>query len=266
MLLLTAALITAFPAGAVAQTRDVEERVGASVTDSGSITFSTGLDFSTGHYGEAQRTDILVAPLVLRLAATDWLSVSASSAYVRISGANVVLGPDGEPLPGFPVANTTRQGIGDLALGATLSIPTGESPWLIDVTMRTKLPTAARSRGISTGKADFSAGIDISYLVGKIAPFAALDYRIAGDPAGFNLRNTISTSVGATIITGKKAVILSYDYEQAISAFSKDGHSLFAAYSAPVAKGLNLTLYGSAGLSSGSAAFESGLLLSLRLD
>ena len=265
VLILTAALAWALPLAAFAQTRDVEERVAASAGDAGSITFSTGLDFSTGHYGDTISTDIIVAPFVARVVASDWLSLSASIPYVRISGPGVVLGPDGKPLPGFPVANTTRKGIGDLGISGTVSIPTGDSPWLIDLTGRVKLPTASRSRGLSTGKTDFSAGVDISYLIGKIAPFVDIDYRLPGNVAGVNLRNSISTSVGATIIRGKKAVILSYDYEQAISAFSKDGHSLFAAYSAPLSKKLNWTLYGSAGLSSGSSAVEAGLLFSLRL-
>lgn len=249
-----------------AQDRDIEEIVNAG--DAGSkLLVSTGFDLSSGHYGEPDKTEILVVPASVRVRAADWLSLGASLAWIRIAGPGVVLGPDNEPLPGFPIARQVRSGLGDLSVSATVSVPTGPgSPWSIDLTGRAKLPTASRRRGLTTGKTDVSIGADISYAVGTWAPFVDLGMRFAGDPQGIDLRNSPSVSIGAAAIVGKGAVIASYDWQRAFSPLAEDSHSLFAAYSRKVARRLDLTGYGSIGLSDGAAAIEGGLLLTFKLD
>ncbi len=251
---------------AQAQHRDVEEIVNAG-DKAAQLSFSTGIDFSSGHYGESERTDIIVVPASLRYRANDWLSLNASLPWIHINGPDVVLGPDNKPLPGFPIARQARSGVGDLGLAATVSVPTGDtSNWLIDVTGRVKLPTASKSSGVTTGKLDTSAVIDISYIMGKWIPSASFGMRFPGDPAAINLRNSATASVGVMRILKKGALIASYDYESAISPFSADSHSLFLAYSRPVSKRVDLTGYGVAGLSSGTAGVEMGLLLTVKID
>ena len=81
-----------------------------------------------------------------------------------------------------------------------------------------------------------------------------------------NLRNSPSVSVGAVRVLGTGAVIASYDWQRAFSPLAEDSHSLFAAYSRPVARRLDLTGYGSVGLSQGAAGFEAGVLVTVKLD
>ena len=264
------AALLAVPAAAVAQDRDVEEIVNAAEKSS-AVLFSTGIDFSRGDYGDVQATNIIVVPVSLRVRAADWLSLGLSTAWIRIDGPGVVLGPDNEPLPGFPTARQTRQGLGDLNASATVSLPLGDDTrWSVDLTGRVKLPTASRRRGLTTGKTDFSFGADIGYIAGKWAPFVELGIRIPGDPGGIDLRNSPSVSVGAARVLGANgkggALIASYDWQRAFSPFAQDSHSLFAAYSHPLAKRLDLTGYGSMGLSSGAAGIEVGVLVTAKLD
>ena len=267
------AIIAALSAGSApvfAQDRDVEEIVNAG--DHGStFMLSTGIDFSTGHYGDTQSTEIIVVPVSLRVRAADWLSLGLSNAWIRIDGPGVVLGPDNEPLPGFPTARQTRQGLGDLGASATASLPLGDdTPWSIDLTGRVKLPTASKRRGLTTGKTDVSFSADVSYLAGKWLPFVEVGIRIPGDPAGIDLRNSPSVSLGFARVLGTRgkggAVIASYDWQRAFSPLADDSHSLFAAYSYPVAKRFDLTGYGSVGLSRGAAGIEAGILISAKLD
>ena len=251
---------------ATAETRAVEEIVNAGEKES-RLSFSTGLDFSSGDYGERDRTEIIVAPFSLRMRADDWLSFSVSVPWVRIDGPDVVLGPDNRPLPGFPIARRARSGIGDLGLSATISVPTGEtSNWLVDFTARTKLPTSKKSQGLTSGKTDFSVSFDISYIAGNWLPFVDIGMRFPGSPAGVQLRNSPSVSVGATRLVKKGAVIVSYDYDRAFSLFSVDSHSIFTAYTRPVSSRLNLTGYGIIGLSNGAPSKEAGFLLTIKLD
>ena len=264
--LVSGATLFALAVPAIAQDRDIEEIVNAADKTS-RVFISTGIDWSRGDYGDVEATDIIVVPLSLRVRATDWLSLGASLAWIRIDGPGVVLGPDNEPLPGFPIARQTRQGLGDLGASATVSLPLGDdTPWSVDLMGRVKLPTARQSRGLTTGKTDLSLGADITYLAGKWAPFVDLGIRLPGDPAGVNLRNSPSVSVGAVRVLGTGAVIASYDWQRAFSPLAEDSHSLFAAYSRPVAKRLDLTGYGSVGLSEGAAGFEAGVLVTVKLD
>ena len=255
---------------AFAQDRGVEEIVNANDRES-TILLSTGIDFSRGDYGDVQATEIVVVPVSLRVRATDWLSLGLSTAWIRIDGPGVVLGPDNEPLPGFPTARQTRQGLGDLGASATVALPLGdESHWTVDLTGRVKLPTASKRRGLTTGKSDFSFGANVGYVAGKWLPFVDLGIRIPGDPAGIDLRNSPSVSIGTARVLGADgkngALIASYDWQRAFSPFARDSHSLFAAYSHAVAKRFDLTGYGSVGLSSGAAAIEVGLLVTAKLD
>ena len=260
--------LLAVAAPAFAQDRGVEEIVNAGDKTS-AVLFSTGIDYSRGHYGDVEATAIIVVPASLRVRAANWLSLGASLAWIRIDGPGVVLGPDNEPLPGFPIARQTRQGLGDLSASATVSLPLGEdTPWSVDLTGRVKLPTASKSRGLTTGKTDFSFGADIGYVTGKWAPFVELGIRLPGDPAGIDLRNSPSVSVGAVRVlgTGAGALIASYDWQRAFSPLAADSHSLFAAWSRPVAKRFDLTGYGSVGLSQGAAGIEAGVLVTVKID
>ena len=258
------------PAPAFAQDRDIEEIVNAG--DHGStFMLSTGIDYSSGHYGDVQSTEIVVVPVSLRVRAADWLSLGLSSAWIRVDGPGVVLGPDNEPLPGFPTARQTRQGIGDLGASATVSLPLGEdTAWSVDLTGRVKLPTASKRRGLTTGKTDVSFGVDVSYFTGKWLPYVEVGIRVPSDPAGINLRNSPSVSLGFARVLGASgkggAVIVSYDWQRAFSPLADDSHSLFAAYSHPVAKRFDLTGYGSVGLSRGAAGIEAGILVTAKLD
>ena len=102
------ALAVCMPGFARAQDRDVEEILNAGDKQS-RVLFSTGIDFSTGDYGDTEATEIVVVPASVRVRAADWLSLGLALAWVRIDGPGVVLGPDNEPLPGVPIARQANR-------------------------------------------------------------------------------------------------------------------------------------------------------------
>jgi hypothetical protein len=101
--------------------------------------------------------------------------------------------------------------------------------------------------------------------IGAFAPFVNLAYRMPGNPEGAALRNSVLTSVGATLTAGSTTFIASYDYSGAASALAEDSHSLFGGLNVPVADRLSFTGYGIAGLNDGAPDFGAGLLLSARI-
>lgn len=249
-----------------AQTKDVESAVLSSPLPAvNKPTLSVGFDASTGRYGDTETTNTFIVPLSLRLPVSENFTTSASISRVEISGPNVVIGADGGPLPGVGLVRSTRSGLGDLSLGATWEIPIKSDHWSVQASSRVKVPVGQKSKGLSTGKLDYSGKVEVTYISFPFAPFVSVEYQVLGKPEGYELRNTVNTSIGTAWINGTNAIIASYDYNRSISPLVEDGHSVFGAYSMPVSKKVRLTLYGIKGLSAGSPDAEAGVMLSLTL-
>ncbi len=253
-----ASALTALPAWA--QSSDVSSRLGTS--------FTTGIDFSSGDYGAAEKTNIVVVPFNARVTSGE-LRISATLPYLRIKGPGAVVGGGTggpivvDPDAGSPV--TTRSGLGDLNIAATYGLLRQDSVGFdLDVTGGVKLPTASRDKGLGTGKTDFALSAEAARTFGNVTPFISAGYRMPGDPKGFDLRNSVTASAGASVAAGSTIFIGSYDYAGPTSANSDDSHSLFGAVSAPVANRVNLTGYGTAGLSAGAPDYGVGLLVTLK--
>lgn len=232
------------------------------------LSLTTGADFSSGSFGAAADTKILVVPFSLR-ARTGRVRMSATLPYLRLDGpANIVGGGEGGPIvidPNAPTPRRVREGLGDLSLGLDFALPPDDlAGFQVDLGVRLKLPTSPTSRGLTTGEADLGLVADISRPVGDVSPFLTLGYRIPGDPDGFDLRNTATVSAGASVTLGKLVAIGAYDYAGASSRLGFESHSLFGALAAPVARQVILTGYGSVGLSRGAPDYGVGLLVTFR--
>lgn len=231
-----------------------------------SLSASTGVDYSSGDYGAAEDTEILVIPVVLR-ATTGNMAFTASLPYLRIDGpGGVVVGPGGEPLPGAPAASGEREGLGDLNLGAAYTFSGAQRGGLeFTLSGNVKLPTSKESDQLSTGETDYTVKGEVSAPLGNVTPFASVGYRFLGDPEGFDLRNGPTASAGFSALVGRSVFIASYDYARSISAATDDSHSLFSGISFPLGSRLNLTGYGVAGLSQGAPDFGVGLLVTAKV-
>jgi hypothetical protein len=225
-----------------------------------------GGDYSTGDYGADEKTDVWLVPMILR-ARTGDLSISTSVTYIKMSGpADVVIGPDGEQLPGVPSGGGVREGLSDLSVSAgyTFSGRNAEAPSFA-LTGRVKIPTSKPSAQLGTGKVDYSVRAEVSTSVGPLLPFASLGFRVLGDPEGIDLRNGVNASIGASATIGRRVLIASFDYSTSASEGTASSRSLFGGFSTPVAENLNITAYGVKGLSESSPDYGIGLLLSMQV-
>jgi len=227
------------------------------------LSFTTGVDYSSGDYGTGIDTKMLVVPLSARLRTGDW-RITASIPWLRIDGANVVGGSNGPIVIDPNAPRTIRKGFGDVSLSLAYDIPEQNFGLGVQLSGRVKLPTASQSKGLGTGKADFSGAIELSKTYGPVTPFVSAGYRIPGDPAGIDLQNGFVGSAGFSLATGRSVVLLSYDYRQSASLLAEDSHELFGAFTAPVAKKLDFTLYGSAGLSKGTPDYGVGAMITIK--
>ena len=259
------ALISSLSLIAVASPAAAQQSSDSSDQKSTSLSFTTGVDYSSGNYGLADKTKILVVPIVARLLAGD-VAVTGSIPYVRLeTPGGVVLGPDGNPIPGVPSAGGKTNGFGDVSLGAKYTVPEKLVGGVdLSVGGKVKLPTASKSKGLTTGKTDFAATIEAGYTFGTVSPFLEVGYRWLGDPTGVDLRDGPTLSVGSSFAFGQTVVITSYDYARSATASTKDSNELFGGVAVPVGKRLTLTGYGTKGLSNGSPDFGFGLLVTAK--
>ena len=254
----------------VLQTKPVEQGPTEAVTPASPlspVTLGFGGSSWSGDYGGESNTSISAGLLTARYALGD-LRLSATLPYMRIKSAGAVFtGIGGTPLIVSPFATptkVTRDGLGDLTLGAAYLLPTSTSLGVdLELIGRLKLPTASNS-SISTGKTDFSVGMEISKPIGRVVPFASLTYRSFGSTSEWKLKDGIATSVGANwIINNRMVGSLSYDYAQQASRYIADSHELVASLSSRLWNTkIRLTGFAAAGLSSGAADVSGGVSLS----
>src|SRR6266852_2456897 len=167
-------------------------------SNEGRFSLSTGFDYSSGKYGTSSSTDILYIPVSVKYE-TDRTWFKLIVPYLRISGeGNVVFGGDGSPVV---LNNTgirrTDSGLGDVVASAfgTLIPEAGNLPW-IDLGVKIKFGTADDTKGLGTGKNDYSLQADVTKTYDKFTAFVTLGYKWVGDPPGFALNNVLYGGVG----------------------------------------------------------------------
>ena len=128
----------------------------------GAFSLTSGVDYSSGKYGQSQSTDITYIPLIAKYE-TDSTTFKLTVPWVKIRGpgdvvggnAPIVLGKSNRPV-------TTESGLGDIVFAATQTIAQfGETnPLLLDLTGKVKFATGSRSKGLGTGENDYTIMLD----------------------------------------------------------------------------------------------------------
>ena len=232
---------------------------------------TSGFDYSNGSYGTNRNTNVLIGLTGLGLE-TGNFRFNISIPYMRISGRGLlVFDAAGNPIiinRRTAIAPDVRTGFGDLNLSATYTIPAAVlDDFEVKMTGSVKVPTASVRKRLSTGEADFGMRVDISRQFGIWGPFLTVGYLIPGKPSTFTLYNTTSVSAGTSIeLSDDLVAVASYDYDSASKPLVDASHELFGSLSWFASNRITLTGYGTAGLSSGSPSFGSGLLASYRFN
>lgn len=138
-------------------------------------TVSSGLDYSSGKYGNSGHTETQTVPVSLKYEVASW-AIRLSVPYVQVKGPSNVIasGSDRITLQGAGTAHRLAEGMGDLVLGTT---------W-----------TAVQ--GLSTGKNDYSLYLDAYRKLGSHTVFGTLGQRKMGDPRGVDLRDSAYANLG----------------------------------------------------------------------
>lgn len=167
----------------------------------GAFSLSTGVDYSTGKYGQSNSTDITYIPFMAKYETSD-TTLKLTVPWLKITGpGDVVVGGGGAPIvvgqSNRPV--TTQSGLGDIVVAATHSIAQlgKTSPLVLDLTGKIKFATASTSKGLGTGENDYTIELDAYKPLNETTTaFGDIGYKLMGDPAGINLNNVWFASAG----------------------------------------------------------------------
>lgn len=222
-----------------------------------SLETSVGLHYSTGHYGTSSATDILYAPLLVRGLVDAWtFEVTLPWIWIR-SGGGIVQGPNGP----IDAASGEEQGLGDVLGRASYTLAPVRTwlPWT-ELAGLVKFPTASRAKGLGTGEFDFGVETDLTWVVDRLTPFAAVGYRFLGSSASIPLHDVVTASGGAQyrLVDGVNAGML-VDWRQAASAASGARLELVPFASWRVQAHWVLQAYATAGLADGSPEAGTGV-------
>jgi hypothetical protein len=235
-----------------------------------SFSLSSGVDYSSGKYGQPQSTDIVVGLTNLTVT-TGSLQFGASMPYLNIVGpAYVVIGATGLPVvinPKAGTGGTERSGWGDLNLSATYTLPSGIlDDFDLSLTGRTKIATANSAKGLTSGATDFAFSFDVSRQFDNWGPFVTFGYTVPGNPSFYAFNDAPSFSIGSSLQLNESFVVIaSYDFDGSISSTLADAQQLFTSASWLLNDRWSFTVYAEKGLSSGAPQIGTGLLISWKL-
>lgn len=232
------------------------------------LDLSAGVEFERGDFGTGSQIEKTTFPLAVEVA-KGRIRASAQLPWVRVTAPGNVIaptGPLGLPIlvdPTRPATQNTRKGLGDLRVGAAYDLPFQGA--FASVRAGAKLPTASVTNGLGTGKTDYLLGADVAKPLGVVTPFAGMTYTVAGDPEGFELRNSFSGQAGAALRLSKStSAQLGYAYAQSPVEAGKDDQRIVGGLNAGVGKSLSLGVYGSGGLSPSAPDVGGGVTLGLK--
>lgn len=184
----------------------------------GTITLTTGLDYSSGDYGDDVKTEITSIPVIAKYE-TGRLALKLTVPYIRITGPGNVVPSIGQVGEAQNRRRTTESGIGDTTASATYNLfQGGNGKPVVDITGKIKFATGDEDKGLGTGENDYATQVDVYQGFGKFTALATLGYRVYGNPSFVDLDNVFYGSVGGAYKLGANTSTgVIYDYRPRIS-------------------------------------------------
>lgn len=230
------------------------------------LTISTGIDYSSGDYGQALDTQITYVPVTAKLKYDGWTG-KLTVPYISITGPGVVVGGSEGSTVGTAGAKRTESGLGDVIASLGYSAPIASKDTLGNITGKIKFPTADESRNLGTGEFDYTLQAGLTQNINDFYLSGTVGRKFNGSSTQFPLNDVWKYSVGAGYtLTPQTVVGADYDFRQSATA-AGDNISEATAF---VSHNFNRTwtgqLYTTAGFTNASPNWGIGLQVGYMLD
>lgn len=227
------------------------------------IQFSTGIDYSSGDYGDTVDTDFLAVPVSVKYQADNFY-LRASTSWVDVKGPSGFIPGDGGVTSGSPGGDVvSRSGMGDVNLTAGYSFYLGGSTFF-DAVGKVKLPTASETKFLGTGSTDFTAQGEFLHSLGDVSVGAFGGRRFNGSSDLFDLRDVWLGGAGVYYKKNKISLGLDYEWREGSTVGASDRSEATASLTYEVSKALRLQGYSYTGFTDGSPDLGGGLQILYR--
>ncbi len=231
----------------------------------GMFSITSGLDYSTGKYGQSKSTDITYVPFTAKYE-TDLTTLKLTVPWLTITGPGDVVGADAAIVrQGSSGKTTTESGLGDVVFSVAQTIANiGETrPLILDLTGKVKFATASTSKGLGTGENDYTLELDAyKPLAYSITLLGGLGYKKLGDPADVNLNNVWFGSAGVSYkLNPSSSAGIMADYRQATLNTSDPLREVTAFFTHKFSAQYKLQSYLTHGYSDASTDWGGGVML-----
>ena len=225
--------------------------------DDSYIQLSTGVDYSSGDYGDPQDTDMLAFPVAVKYQSGDFY-IRASTAWVDVSGPEGFIPGDGGVNPGTPGgAVSSRSGMGDVNVTAGYSFFLGDNTYF-DAVGKVKLPTASESKFLGTGSTDFTAQGELLHTIGNVSLSLTGGRRLNGSSDLYALEDVWLGGAGVYVTADKATFGLDYQWREGAIAGAPDISEATASVTYKLNDALRLQGYGYTGFADGSPDLGGG--------
>lgn len=156
--------------------------------EDGQFGMTTGLDYSTGKYGQSEATKIKYIPFIGKFEYDLW-QVKVTVPWLQIEGPGGATGGDSKIIIADNVnKHTSESGLGDVVASITYTVfQLEEQKIILDVGGKVKFGTASVKKGLGTGENDYAVQLDAYKTLDKVTLFGTVGYKVLGDPKDLEL-------------------------------------------------------------------------------
>lgn len=241
--------------------------------------FGSGVDYSSGDYGEAEDTTIVTVPLSAAYVGERW-SVSVTVPFASVEGpGTVVPGSGGSGLGGFgptssltdallfgpdaaddptPGANISEQGLADVTVAAGVTPIETEGGLRLTLNGAVRAPTGDAERSLGTGETSGSLSTTLAQRFGRSAIYGV----VGAERAFESEQDGVFAGVGAEgYVTDKGLLGASLNWSEATSDSLRDAAQASAYAGYDLTPSLQVRGYAAAGLTDTSPDMAAGVRL-----
>ncbi len=188
------------------------------------FTVSTGGTFITGDYGQTEATEMFYVPFTLKYKYKKF-TLKTTIPYLHKTGPRPVIRDVGSVNSGPRRITKTESGLGNI--NASLSYRFFYSPkfnFMSDIRAKVFIGNASQSKGLGTGKTDYSFRLSVYKFINDFTPFARVGYKVYSHP---RLNDVFFTHLGFSYkLTDWLSGGLNYAWREKVSNKGEDKNQI----------------------------------------
>ncbi len=226
------------------------------------LSFSTGVDYSSGEYGGEETTEVIAVPFAVRLTVDEW-TLRVSTSYLDVSGPADV-SEDGETGEGtgLIVRDGAERGLGDTNISIERAFRRiADTSAYVEVSARARLPSGDEDRGLGVGTVDYGLVTEVGVSSDAGGAYVTAGYRFLGQrDNGPDRQDGIQAGLGAWLPAGSRVRVGAFGNWREASVDGNDDPSTAGAYvSYRMSERMRVTFTASGGLSDASPDYMAGV-------